>query len=896
MPGPPTHDPAERWARLQAIFHAAAELPEADRPAFLDARCAGDEALRRDVIALLAEDDRGGSILDKGVARVAHDVMGDADPAAIPRQSFGPYQIQGILGEGGMGVVYRARRSDLGNEVAIKILRDASLSPARRERFASEQRTLAQLNHPAIARLYDADTLADGTPWFAMELVEGVPLIDYARTHAPSVPERLRLFRAVCEAVQHAHSHAVIHRDLKPSNILVRPDGAVKLLDFGIAKQIESLDSTRDQTMTGMRMMTPAYAAPEQLRGDRLGVHTDVYALGVLLYQLLTGRLPFDLERRTPAEAERLVLDQDPDRPSAVVRRGGEGSPFAPRPLPTDRGEWADLDVLCLTAMHKDPARRYRTVDAMVRDLDRFLKSEPLEAQPDSWRYRSSKFLKRNWRPVSVAAAVLGVLAALVVFYTVRLTIARNAALAETARTQRIQQFMLNLFQGGDEDAGPADTLRVVTMVEHGIEEARNLDNEPVVQAELYQTLGDISRQLGQFDRADSLLRVALARRRSQVGAEHRDVAKSLLALGLLRAEQARYEEADSLVRMGLAMAKRTAPARDPLVAEATSALGVVLELRGDYDQAMPVLREAIRLQSLSGSNDAAVAYNYAHLANVTFYAGDYDAADSLNHLVLEMNRKRLGERHPSVAQDLINIGAVQFEVGRYAEAERYFRQALDIHQSWYGPDHQETASTLTMLARAVLYQDRYDEARALLDRALAVMERVYGPVHPRVASALNELGNVALKQGRLGDAEAAYRRMVDIYRVVHNDEHPVIGIGLSNLAGIFVERKEYAKAEALYRDVLGRYAASGLPDDHMNVGITRIKLGRALLRSKRYEEAAAESQAGYDILIKQADPGVSFLRAARTDLAVAYDALGQPERAAKLRAEQEQVAAAAAR
>lgn len=885
-------DPAARWKRVQAIFHGAADLPADERDAFVLAQCAGDEALLRDVLALLAED-RGETILDRGVARAAFDVLGGQ--AVLPSHGFGPYRIVGMLGEGGMGVVYRAHRADLGAEVAIKILRDASLSPARRERFASEQRTLAQLNHPGIARLYDADTLPDGTPWFAMELVEGVPLIDYARTHAPSIPERLRLFRAVCEAVQHAHSHAVIHRDLKPSNILVRPDGVVKLLDFGIAKQIESLDSTNPQTMTSMRMMTPAYAAPEQLRGERLGVHTDVYALGVVLYELLTGRLPFDLERRTPAEAERLILDQNPERPSAVVRRGGAGAPFAPRPLPSDRGEWADLDVMCLTAMHKEPARRYRTVDAMIRDLDRFLKSEPLEAQPDRWGYRTRKFLKRNWRPVSVAAAVLVVLAGLVVFYTVRLTLARNAALAEAARTQRIQQFMLSLFQGGDEEAGPSDTLRVITLVEHGVEEARGLDNEPLVQAELYQTLGDISRQLGKFDRADSLLRLALERRRMLVGAEHRDVAKNLVALGLLRAEQAEFEEADTLVRQGLTMAKRVAPAHDPLVAEATLALGVVLELRGAYDQAVPVLREAIRLQGTSGSNEAAISDGYSHLANVYFYAGDYAAADSLNLLVLAMTKRRLGERHPSVAQDLVNMGAVQFEVGRYPEAERYFRQALAINEAWYGSQHQETASTLTMLGRAVLYQDRYDEARALLDRALTVMERVYGPVHPRVASALNELGNVALKQKRLGDAEAAYRRMVDIYRVVYDDNHPVIGIGLSNLAGIFVERKEYPRAEALYRDVLKRYAASELPPDHMNVGITRIKLGRALLRDERFAEAAAESQAGYDILIKQTDPGVSFLRAARTDLAAAYDRLGQPERATRFRAEQERVAAAAA-
>jgi serine/threonine-protein kinase len=212
-----------------------------------------------------------------------------------------------VLGEGGMGVVYLAERADLGSRAAIKILRDAWLSPSRRERFAAEQRTLAQLNHPSIARLYDADTLPDGTPWFVMEYVEGVPLNAYCDTHASTIPERLKLFRDVCEAVQHAHALAIIHRDLKPSNILVTADGAVKLLDFGIAKQLEGLEA--DLTRTGMRVMTPAYAAPDQVSAGRLGVHTDVYSLGVVLYELLAGRLPFDLTDRTPNEMERIIVE-----------------------------------------------------------------------------------------------------------------------------------------------------------------------------------------------------------------------------------------------------------------------------------------------------------------------------------------------------------------------------------------------------------------------------------------------------------------------------------------------------------------------------------------------------------------------------------------------------------
>jgi serine/threonine protein kinase len=282
-------DPA-RWDEIQRLFHAAADVPGPERRTFLEANAGGDPSLIADVMALIDADARDGSLLSRSVAGAAAQVLGGGAPPVIPVQEFGPYRIVSVLGEGGMGVVYLAERTDLGSLVAIKILRDAWLSPARRERFANEQRTLAQLNHPAIARLYDAGTLADGTPWFVMEYVEGVPLTDYCRDRTASLADRLRLFRAVCVAVQHAHAHAVIHRDLKPSNILVTADGTAKLLDFGIAKQLD-LESKADQTQTGLRLMTPAFYAPEELRGVLLGSRNFVYSLGVLVFEVLAWGL-----------------------------------------------------------------------------------------------------------------------------------------------------------------------------------------------------------------------------------------------------------------------------------------------------------------------------------------------------------------------------------------------------------------------------------------------------------------------------------------------------------------------------------------------------------------------------------------------------------------------------
>jgi serine/threonine-protein kinase len=882
-----------RWERMQSLFHDAADLPASEREPFLRTRAGDDLELLAEVLALLEEDGRGTSLLDRDVAHLAHQLLDEG--GSPPFTEFGPYRILRVLGEGGMGVVYLAERGDLGSLAAIKILRDAWLSPARRERFASEQRTLAQLNHPSIARLYDADTLPDGTPWFVMEYVDGVPLTTYCETRAPSIGERLKLFRAVCEAVQHAHGHAVIHRDLKPSNILVTADGAVKLLDFGIAKQLDTLDRPTDQTQTGLRLMTPAYAAPEQIRGARVGSHTDVYSLGVILYELLVGRLPFDLSNRTPSEAETVIAEQEPERPSVAARSAPDLPGGVSRSRAASPAGWADLDVLCLTAMHKDPTRRYRTVEALIRDVDHFLKGEPLEARADSMRYRVGKFVRRNQRAVLVAAAALIVVVGLVVFHTVRLAKARNLAVAEAARTERIQHFMLNLFQGGDEAAGPPESLRVVTLVDRGVQEAAGLSREPAVQAELRQTLGGLAQKLGNFPRADTLLQQALNQHVALFGPNDPEVAKSLVALGLLRSDQANYPEAERLVRDGLDRSRHALPADDPAVVEATAALGHVLEEKGAYDEAIRVFEDVVRLRSRSGEVTPEFTTSLYELANVHFYAGHFAESDSLNRRVLALTRQLYGDRHPHVADDLINLGAIQHELGHYDLAEQYYRQALDITEAWYGKTHYQTASNLTMLARTLLFEKRFDEATALLQEALAIQERVFGPVHPRVASALNELGNAAAMQDRLDDAETSYRRIVSIYKTIYHDHHYLIGIATSNLAGVYLARKQYAQAEPLFREALRRFSET-LSPDHINSGIARIKLGRTLLRQLRYGDAAKETLAGYEILKPQVGAANNFLRAARKDLAEEYDGLKQPEMAARFRAELADTAAVAAK
>jgi tetratricopeptide (TPR) repeat protein len=869
---------AAKWDRLQQIFLQVVDSPPDAREALLDAACGGDAALRADLLRLL-ESDAKASPLDASLGEAAGGLLDAADHPTVPGR-FGVWRVLSTIGEGGMGIVYLAQRDDLGQQAAIKVLRDAWVSPARRERFVAEQRALGRLTHPAIAHLYDAGTLGDGTPYFVMEYVEGATLMVHCRAQGCGLTERLRIFRSICEAVAHAHQHLLVHRDLKPSNILVTADGAVKLVDFGIAKEIESVGAAADQTQV-LRLLTPQYAAPEQIHGDPVGVYTDVYGLGLLLYELLADRPAFDLADRTGREAERFILEHDPPAPSAVA---GPDSPLAT----AARSGRADLDGLCLRAIQRDRGQRYTSAEALIRDVDHYLKGEPLEAGARSWRYRAGKFVRRHRTALVSASAMLAIVIGLVTFYTVRLTVARNAALAAAARTERVQRFMLNLFEAGEHDAAPKSDLRVVTLVDRGVQEAESLASDPGLQAEFLHTLGSVYQRLGRYDRAGSLLQSALDRRRALPTPSEADIADSLLALGLLRVSEAKLQEGERLIREGYEKARAALPPEHPVVASGTVAMGRAYYEQGKYKEAIPVLEEAVRLYTASTGPSPTPELSSAlgQLANAHYYAGHHDEADRLNRRVLEIDRRIHGDRHPAVADDLINLGATEYERARYVEAERYRREALTIIRAWYGDTHPETASAMTLLAQALVARRAFDEAVSLLQQALATHERTYGPVHSRVAIALDALGAAALQREDLDAAEAAFARAVQIFRKIYEGKpHARVGVVLGNLATVQIRRKNYARAETLLEEAVGMLTQT-LGPGHASTAIAQGKLGRVRLRLGRPAEARELLLATYEALSKTMAPGVTWLQSARLDLAEVADALNRPEEARRLRAE----------
>ncbi len=863
------------WARAQEIFHQVAELEAPLRQAALERLCGEEQALRVQVEAMLEEDRRHDFMLDREIASLAGSFAerGEMQHWRLIQQ-IGPYSIERVLGEGGTGVVYLAERTGIGGKVAIKLLRDAWVSSSRRTRFALEQRVLAQMNHPGIAQLYEADVLADGTPWFVMEYVDGAAVTVFWEEQRGTVEDCLRLFRDVCEAVSYAHRRAVIHRDLKPSNIMVTRDGRVKLLDFGIAKPLEEIASMQQTTVTGLRAMTPAYAAPEQLHGGAVGVFTDIYALGVLLYQLLTGELPFHEEAFPQRQRP------EPKRPSSVASRDRLS-------VPIGRDAWADLNVLCLTAMRAEPERRYRSVEAMIRDIEAFLEKRPLEARADSWSYRLRKFVARRRIRIAYAMVTLLLVAGLIGYFTWRLRAARDAALVEVARTERIQNFTANLFRGNESNVGPAEDLRVRTLLDRGREEASSLNGDPEMQADMRETLGDIYRKLGDTKQAGLQLEASLEQRRREEKAKPRKYAENLVELGLLRRDEAKLDEAERITRQALEVSRNVPPEAErglrPVSAEALTGLGSVLEAKGNYSEATNVLSEALELQQHSNVPDSDAALTLRELANVHFYQGHYTLADSLNRQVLTMHRSLYGEKHPEVAEDLNNLAAVQLELGNLPQAEVQYRQSLAISEAWYGAQHPKTAEDLTSLGRVLIREKRYQDAKPLLKRALDIQQEIHGHDHLSVASALNELATMETMEDAYDDAEAHFSEALSIWRKIYGNEHQFIGVGLSNLGSVFMGKKQYVSAERMYREALKVFVAT-VHEDHTNTGIAHLKLGRALLRQRRYAEAEVETLRGYETLSGLVNPANSFLKAAKLDLVQIYTGLNRKKDAERYR------------
>lgn len=795
---------AERYARAQELFQDAADLSLAERNALLDQHCAEDSELRREVEALLAADPDADGFMEKPIAAIPSDLFPENPAERLAGQRFGPYEVIREIGRGGLGTVYLAKRADdeYHKEVALKLVRRGLDTEDVVRRFRNERQILAQLDHPNIARLLDGGTSDDERPFFVMEHVRGEPLIRFCETHRLSLARRLELFRKVCAAVSYAHQNLVIHRDLKPSNILVTEEGAPKLLDFGIAKLLTPENELMTQTVPALRVMTPEYASPEQIKGGAITTSSDVYSLGVLLYELLTGQKPYRLTSRTTEEISRAIPEQAPRRPSDHQQSE----------ISNQKSLRGDLDNIILMALRKEPERRYPSVEHFSEDIRRHLAGLPVIAHKDTLGYRSGKFLQRHKTGALAAALVLLTIVAGVFAVARQARIAaaqRDQAQIEKANAERVSAFLQKVllltdpsWVGGTRGGRRGREVTVDQLLRIASEQARTeLSDQPAVLAGVLRSIGTTYRARGEYGEAETslrearaiLLRVAaekswetmtvtyyLAQCLFQMGhfpeahalfhevlpfvreqADPSDDQQILLLAGILNdyASLLRLEgeagRAEELLREALQFAPRWQGATRAIVGIHLGNLGQTLDDQGDLEQAEKTERAALaELRGLPGGDRVELARVLFYLGGILTTKGELAEAATVIEEGLAIYQRLLGDLHPYNARGKTLLAALRDAQADYAAAERLAREALAIQEAKLPPEDVSVGETLTILGRALTHSERATEAEPVLRRALGLRAKALPQGDFRVAQSQLALAECLAAQGQSAEAQ----------------------------------------------------------------------------------------------------------------------------------------------
>jgi serine/threonine-protein kinase len=850
------HLTPERWARVQELFSQALEETVADRAAFLTSQCGDDTALLEEVASLLEAHERGGP-----VAAPSH----ETPKVAVPIEEWiGPFRILESLGEGGMGTVYLAEREGAGftQRVALKLIRAGFADPLLERRLVSERRILARLEHPGIARLIDGGATTAGQPYFAMEQVEGSNVIDYCDQNRLTIPERLRLFLDICAPVHYAHQQLVVHRDLKPNNILVTEEGHPKLLDFGIAKLLDPTQGLEGATRTAP-WFTPAYASPEQIRGEQVGTPSDIYALGILLYEMVVGRRPYELSARSPAEIERVVCERIPEPPSVAVTRppsapadGSTNGPSADAvsrarrstPVRLRRQLSGDLDTIVLKALAKEPSRRYASVQQLADDIHQYLDGRPVLARPDSLRYRAGKFVQRHRTSVAAAAIVAvsligGILAA--AWQARRATEQASIAQGEAEKAGLVTGLMVDLFRLSDPSETLGDTVTARQILEQGVVRIeREFGDQPDVQASVFAEVAQVYLNLGLLPRAESLVRRALGLREELTGPSSLDVAETLSQLGEIQALQGKREEAVGLYRRAIAIRAERVPTADTLLAATQANLAWELRALGQHDEAAELFQEALAIQRAQlGDDRPEVASTLLGLAATHHDRGSFDEAEALFQTALAPYDTSVGKPHPMAATALLNIGMIRRLRAQYAEAEPLLRSALTMRTALYEPDHPKVLEVVHHLGTDLYEVGQYAEAERVLADGLKRANLALGHDHPIAGSIRESLASLYSITGRYDLAIAKYDTSLAVKRARLGNEHPQVIFSLIHAGAPLLYAGRLDEAAARYSQAL---ALSG-PQSVSRL-LSLGGLATIAQRRRRFAEADSLNQEALDI------------------------------------------------
>jgi eukaryotic-like serine/threonine-protein kinase len=792
----------ERWKLLKQIFSRALELENEEQKDYLRRACADDPALLHDVETLLnAYDTRG--VIDRSMDQLKVSVISQLKSREIIGKRIGSYRIIKELGRGGMSAVYLAERADgvYQQQVALKMLLEGTLFDGQLRRFQSERHILASLNHDNIARLYDGGISSDGQPWFVMEFVEGNPIDEYCNSRNFSLTERLKLFLKVCDAVQYAHRNLIAHRDLKPLNILVTDEGNAKLLDFGIAKLLGSEENYQDEfpsTHAGLLPLTPSYASPEQLRRQNITASSDIYQLGIILYELLTGVSPYDLKGETPGDIEHTVCETEPRRPSAAIEAKADSN------LQFREKIGGDLDTIVLKTLNKEPNCRYQSAGQLAEDIRGYLAGRPVSAHPDSLAYRTGKFMRRHkWGAAAMMAfaLALGVYATTITWYSNRTLKALEEAELERAKSGQVVDFLLSMFEASDPAEARGATVTARELLERGVEQTVALSDQPVVQAQMYSVAGLVFHRLGEFEEALPLLSRAL------------EIMDSL------------YEDSH------------------PDVAQIHFHLAEVLHDAGDYHQAHTHYTKAADLFRLVPGH---ISLEYASsLHNIGVSGHDKIAREKI-FKALEIRQKLLDNDHPDIALSYLALGNFHLSNSEHeaaimntdhAMAKNYFQKTLDIVNNQNNVVSLQFASIFQSLGEGERIMGDYGQAETLLHKALDIYQTLYKGAHVHIAICKKSLADVYRDKDSFSSAESYYDKAMESLKAAVGDDHPMRRPILQGKAEMYFRMGDHAAAEPLLREVLELLEAV-LNPDHPRIANARLRLGTCLLILHQYSEA----------------------------------------------------------
>jgi eukaryotic-like serine/threonine-protein kinase len=730
------------------------------------------------------------------------------------KKSIGNYLLVKKLGEGGMGQVWLAEQTaPVRRQVALKLIKIGMYDDTILHRFESERQSLAIMDHPSIAKVFDAGTTSDGQPYFVMEFVQGLPITTYCDQHHLKIRDRLELFIRVCEGVQHAHQKAIIHRDLKPANILVvEVDGkpTPRIIDFGLAKALTpQAPGEMMFTQAGGFVGTPAYMSPEQAEPGEQDVDTraDVYSLGVILYELLTGSLPLDprqWQKQPLHEVLRQLREGEAPRPSTKVETEKGSSTAAaemrgtlPRHLVNQLQ--GDLDWITMKAIEKEQERRYGTPSELAADVRRYLNHEPIEARPASAAYRLRKYVRRHRVMVAVAAGIVLLLAGFTVVQAEQL----RRITRERDRATRISDFMTRMFKVSDPSEARGNTVTAREILDKASAEiSTGLAQDPEVQAQMMHLMGTVYDNLGLYSRAQPLEQRALDIRKSILGTRNPDTLKSMSDLANVLANEGLYTESEKLDRETLDLRRRTlGPERLETLASMSN-LARDLDFEGRYAETEKLNRETLEIRRrVLGPEHPDTLASMSNLAEALRMEGSYAEAEKLDRETLEVRRRVLGPDHPDTLASMNNLALLLDDESHYADAEKLHRETLEIKRRVLGPEHPDTLLTMNNLARDLQSEGHYAEAEKLDREALEVRRRTLGPEHPETLVSEGNLGEVLSAENRFAEAEALQRHALAEQTRILGEEHSDRLSTMTSLANTLMQMKKYSDAETLLKE-----------------------------------------------------------------------------------------------